>query len=61
MDNQKKYITIINKIFECTEILKKGYNNIDNLNYISEIEEFNNAIVDGLNEIKKVEKESEPS
>ena len=61
MDNQKKYITIINKIFECTEILKKGYNNIDNLNYISEIEEFNNAIVDGLNEIKKVEKETEPS
>ena len=59
MDNQKKYVTIINKIFECTEILKKGYNNIDNLNHISEIEEFNKAIVEGLNQLKETEKESE--
>lgn len=59
MDDEKKYVTIINKIFECTEILKKGYTNIDNLNHISEIEEFNKAIVEGLNQLKEKEKESE--
>ena len=61
MDNQKKYVTIINKIFECTEILKKGYNNIDNLNHISEIEEFNKSIVEGLNQFKEKKEESDPS
>ena len=59
MDDQKKYVTIINKIFECTEILKKGYNNMDNLNHISEIEEYNKAIVDGLNQFKEKAKESD--
>ena len=59
MDNQKKYITIINKIFECTEI--NNPNNIDNLNHISEIEEYNKAIVEGLNQLKQSEKESDPA
>lgn len=59
MDSQKKYVTIINKIFECTEILKKGYPNIDNLNHISEIEEYNKIIVEGLNQFKETEKESD--
>ncbi len=59
MDNQQKYVNLINKIFECTEVLKKGYNNIDNINHITEIEEFNKSIVEALNQFKKEEKESD--
>jgi len=59
MDNQQKYVNLINKIFECTEVLKKGYNNIDNINHITEIEEYNKSIVEALNQFKKEEKESD--
>lgn len=59
MDNQQKYVNLINKIFECTEVLKKGYNNMDNINHITEIEEYNKSIVEALNQFKKEEKESD--
>ncbi len=59
MDNQQKYVNLINKIFECTEVLKKGYNNIDNINHITEIEEYNKSIVEELNQFKKEDKESD--
>ena len=45
MDNYNNYVDAINKIFEYLEIMKKEFNDQDNLNYIYSIEEYKDAII----------------
>ena len=40
MSDYNQYITAVNKIFDYLEKMKAGWNNLDNINYIENIEQF---------------------
>lgn len=46
MTEYDNYITAVNKIYEYIEIMKQKLNNQDNLNYIEEIENYKQKLVD---------------
>lgn len=50
-----KYALAINKIFECLNKMKTGWNNPDNLNYISKIEEYQELVVEQAQVIQQME------
>lgn len=52
MNNYNNYVDAINKIFEYLEIMKKEYDDQDNLNYISSIEEYKDAIISNADLLK---------
>lgn len=52
MNNYNNYVEAINKIFEYLEIMKKEFDDQDNLNYISSIEEYKDAIISNANLLK---------
>lgn len=52
MNNYNNYVDAINKIFEFLEIMKKEFNDQDNLNYISNIEEYKEAIISNAELLK---------
>ena len=45
MKDYNQYVTAINKIFENLDKLKAGWNNLDNLNYIENIEEYKQDVI----------------
>ena len=45
MLNYNNYVDAINRIFEYLEIMKKEFDDQDNLNYIASIEEYKDAII----------------
>ncbi len=52
MNNYNNYVNAINKIFEYLEIMKKEFNDQDNLNYIASIEEYKEAIISNAELLK---------
>lgn len=50
-----KYALAVNKIFECLNQMKIGWDNPDNLNYISKIEEYQELVVEQSQVIQKAE------
>ena len=52
MDNYNSYVDAINKIFEYLEIMKKEFDDQDNLNYIASIEEYKEAIISNAELLK---------
>ena len=46
MTEYDNYITSVNKIYEYLEFMKQKWNNQDNLNYIEEIENYKQKLVD---------------
>jgi len=53
MTEYDNYITAVNKIYEYLEIMKQKWNNQDNQNYIEEIENYKQKIVDTSNLVQK--------
>ena len=53
MDDYNSYVTAVNKIFDYLEKMKAGWDNLDNKNYISSIEEYKNAVISKAAEMKK--------
>ncbi len=52
MLNYNNYVDAINKIFEYLEIMKKEFDDQDNLNYIASIEEYKDAIISNAELLK---------
>ena len=52
MNNYNSYVDAINKIFEYLEIMKKEFDDQDNINYIASIEEYKDAIISNAELIK---------
>ena len=52
MNNYNNYVDAINKIFEYLEVMKKEFNDPDNLNYIASIEEYKDAIISNAELLK---------
>lgn len=53
MDDYNSYVTAVNKIFDYLEKMKAGWDNQDNRNYISSIEEYKNVVISKAGEMKK--------
>lgn len=49
MSEYNQYITAINKIFDYLSKMKVGWTGVDNINYIENIEEYKNIVVNSLN------------
>lgn len=49
MSEYNRYITAINKIFDYLSKMKVGWTGVDNINYIENIEEYKNIVVNSLN------------
>lgn len=49
MSEYNQYITAINKIFDYLSKMKVGWTGLDNINYIENIEEYKNIVVNSLN------------
>lgn len=56
MENYNNYVDAINKIFEYLEVMKKEFNDQDNLNYIASIEEYKDAIISNADLLKNTKK-----
>ena len=52
MNSYNNYVDAINKIFEYLEVMKKEFNDPDNLNYIASIEEYKDAIISNAELLK---------
>ena len=53
MDDYTRYVTAVNKIFDYTEKLKAGWNNLDNKNYIEKIEDYKSVVTSKAELIKR--------
>ena len=53
MDDYNRYVTAVNKIFDYTEKMKAGWNNMDNRNYIDSIDEYKSVVTAKADAIKK--------
>ena len=53
MDDYNRYVTAVNKIFDYLEKMKAGWNNMDNKNYIDNIDDFKNIVISQADEFKK--------
>lgn len=58
MTDYNRYVTAINKIFECTNTMKTAWSSPDNLNYLEKIEEFRNSVVEHAKDIEQISKSS---
>ena len=45
MKEYNQYVTAVNKIFDYLSKMKAGWQSIDNINYIENIEEYKQAII----------------
>ena len=52
MGDYNTYVDAINKIFEYLEIMKKEFDDPDNINYIASIEEYKDAIISNAELLK---------
>lgn len=46
MSEYNKYVSAINKIFECTNKMKENWKNSDNISYIENIEEYKQVVIE---------------
>lgn len=53
MDDYRRYVTAVNKIYDYTEKLKAGWNNLDNKNYVDSIDDFKNIVTSKAELIKR--------
>jgi len=53
MDDYNRYVTAVNKIYDYLEKMKAGWNNLDNKNYIDNIDDFKNIVISKADEFKK--------
>ena len=53
MDDYNRYVTAVNKIFDYLEKMKTGWNNVDNKNYIDNIDDFRGVVTAKAEEFKK--------
>ncbi len=49
MSDYNKYVLAVNKIFEVIGKIKNNYTDADNLNYIAEIEDFKQIVINAAN------------
>lgn len=54
MTDYDKYVTAVNKIFECLNKMKIVWTSQDNLNYIEKIEAYKNKVISSSKEIEKI-------
>lgn len=48
MNDYNKYVTAVNKIFDYLAKMKAGWANLDNINYISSIEEYRQTVASNV-------------
>lgn len=53
MSDYNDYITAVNKIFDYITKVKAGWNNMDNMNYIENIEEYKDIVVSNAEKFKQ--------
>lgn len=53
MSDYDKYGKIINKIFECTNLMKEALPTTDNISYIESIEEYKDDIIEAAKKYTK--------
>lgn len=53
MNDYTKYVTAVNKIFECVNKMKTSWTNVDNLNYLEKIEEYKDLVIEKSKIIKE--------
>lgn len=53
MDDYNRYVTAVNKIYDYLEKMKAGWNNMDNKNYIDNIDDYKNIVISKADEFKK--------
>ena len=58
MNNYDKYVQIINKIFECTNLMKEALPTQDNIAYIEGIEEYKEEVVEASKKYSKAKNNS---
>lgn len=57
MEDYKKYVQAVNKIYEYLNIMKSKWNDQDNHNYIESIEEYKPIVIKYADDFKKESKE----
>ncbi len=57
MEDYKKYVQAVNKIYEYLNIMKSKWNDQDNHNYIESIEEYKPIVIKYADDFKKGSKE----
>lgn len=58
MSNYEKYGQIINKIFECTNLMKEALPTTDNISYIEGIEEYKDDVIEASKKYSKEKKKN---
>lgn len=58
MSNNEKYIKLITKIFECTNLMKEALPDQDNISYIEGIEEYKETVTEATKNFSKQKKSS---
>ena len=53
MDDYNRYVTAVNKIYDYLEKMKAGWNNMDNKNYIDNIDDYKSIVTARAEEFKK--------
>ena len=53
MDDYNRYVTAVNKIYDYLEKMKAGWNNMDNKNYIDNIDNFKSVVTAKADLFKK--------
>ena len=52
MDDYNRYVTAVNKIYDYLEKMKAGWNNMDNKNYIDNIDDYKSIVTSRAEEFK---------
>ena len=58
MSNYDNYVKIINKIFECTNLMKEALPTQDNIAYIEGMEEYKDEVVEAAKSYSKEKKKN---
>ena len=58
MSNNEKYIKLITKIFECTNLMKEALPDQDNISYIEGIEEYKDDVIEASKKYSKEKKKN---
>jgi hypothetical protein len=53
MQEYNQYVTAVNKIFDYLEKMKAGWKSMDNENYIGNIEEYKQIVINEAEKLKK--------
>ena len=53
MTDYEKYVTIINTIYDCTNKMRKAYDNSDNIAHLDSIDEYKEKVIKLASNYKK--------